>query len=49
MWKQGNMYQMKAQDKTSENNNPNDMDMSNLPDKKLKLIVTKMLTKLRGR
>lgn len=42
-----NVFQTKEQGKTpGEGKNPNEMEVSNLPDKEFKVMVTKMLTKL---
>lgn len=40
------MFQMKGQDQTPEIN-PNEVEVSNVPDKEFKLMVTMMLTELR--
>lgn len=45
MRKQRNMFQMKTKDKTSEKY-LDAMEISNVPDKELKEIVIKMLTKI---
>lgn len=42
---QGNRFKRKEQDKTSEKD-LNDMEISNLPDKKFKVIVINILTEL---
>ena len=42
------MFQSKEQDKTSEEE-LNEMEISNLPDKELKVMVIKILTELRRR
>ena len=42
------MFQTKEQNKIPEEN-PNEMEISNLPDKEFKAMVTKMLAELRRR
>lgn len=44
MRKQGNRFKRKEQDKTSEKD-LNDMEISNLPDKKFKVMVINILEK----
>ena len=48
MRRQRNMFQMKEQDKTSEKE-PNQVEVSNLPNKDFKVMIIKMLNKLRRR
>ena len=44
-WRQKNMFQVKEQNKTPEEN-PKEMVISNLPDIEFKEMIIKMLTKL---
>ena len=48
MRRQRNLFQTKEQNKIPEEN-PNEMEISNLPDKEFKAMVTKMLAELRRR
>ena len=45
MWKQWNVFQTKKQDKISDEK-PNEVEISNLPDKKFKAMITKILIEL---
>ena len=48
MRKQWNVFQTKKQDKISDEK-PNEVEISNLPDKKFKAMITKILIELERR
>ena len=48
MWKQSNVFQTKKQDKTSDEK-PNEVEISNLPDKEFKAMIIKILIELERR
>lgn len=48
MWKQSNVFQTKKQDKISDEK-PNEVEISNLPDKEFKAMIIKILIELERR
>lgn len=48
MWKQSNVFQTKKQDKISDKK-PNEVEISNLPDKEVKAMIIKIVTELERR